>query len=167
MNDARSLNFVKAIGFTLPWETGRDRNGNLRADGGLHYRDKGLATKYGIWQGANPDLDVVNLSLERAVELYKERYWDCYRAMKPDVLDLDVAEIGLAVSVFDAGVNCGVGRAYRWYKSDKTAEGVNTQRGIHYATLKANPAHAGNYAGWMNRLNDLKKLVVVLRQERP
>lgn len=169
-NNARSLNFVKAIGFTLPWETGRDRRGNLREDGGLHYRDKGLPTKYGIWQGANPDIDVVNLTVERAVDYYQERYWNCYRVMKPDALDLDALEIGLAVSVFDAGVNCGVNRAYQWWKANKSAvdpaQATNETRGIYYATLKANPTLAVNYKGWIARLNDLKKFVDVLRQEQ-
>lgn len=162
----RSLNFVKALEFTLPWETGRERDGSLRKDGGLHYRDGNLPTKYGIWQGANRDIDVPSLTLPGAIEVYKDRYWLPYlKDMKPVYVALDVAEIGLAVSVFDGGVNCGVQRMMQWLKQSwenkDPARAVNELRGAFYAAKKDN----SNYNGWMNRLNDLKKYVDILRMD--
>lgn len=158
----RSLNFVQALKFTLPWETGTI-NGNLRPDGGLHYKDGGQPTKYGIWQGANPDLDVANLTLDQAIEVYKVRYWLIYITEKPVYIALDQAEIGLAVSVFDAGVNCGVRRAWEWFlatqNSEDQADAINIRRRLFYAGKKDNT----NYNGWMNRVNDLKKYVDIIR----
>jgi hypothetical protein len=164
----RSYNFVKALEFTLPWEAGLERDGSLRRDGGLHYRDGGLATKYGIWQGANPDLDVANLTLDQSIEVYKERYWLIYLTQKPVYANLDSVEIGSAVSLFDAGVNCGVSRAWGWFRKglDKKVDPaleVLSQRQAHYNRLKSDPEHAKNYNGWMRRLNDLKKYVEILR----
>jgi hypothetical protein len=159
----RSLNFVKALEFTIPWETGREVDGSLRRDGGLHYRDGGKPTKYGIWAGANPDVDVANLDLSKAIELYKERYWLPYLGEKPVSFNPDAGELGLAVSLFDAGVNTGVGRAWSWflqsYKEKDPAKALNALRGSFYSAKKDN----SNYGGWMNRLNDLKKYVDVLR----
>jgi hypothetical protein len=164
----RSYNFVKALEFTLPWETGRERDGTLRRDGGLHYRDGGLATKYGIWQGANPDLDVANLTLDQSIEIYKERYWLIYLTMRPVYAALDSMDPGQAVVLFDSGVNCGVNRAWGWYRSgmskkvDPTLE-VLSQRQAHYNRLKGQAEYSANYNGWMRRLNDLKKYVEILR----
>lgn len=166
----RSYNFVKAINFTLPWEAGRDKEGNLRDD---TISDTGGSTKYGISSRANPDVDVPNLTLEDAIAIYKKKYWDWYTVAQPQAwaVNLDAAEIGLAVSVFDCGVNQGVFQAQTWLlkalkdKIEDPAQYVNTMRGQKYATLKADPKYSGYYNGWMNRLNDLKKLVDVLRQE--
>jgi hypothetical protein len=168
----RSLNFVKAIGFTLPWETGKDKNGGLRADGGLHFRDGGVATKYGIWQGANPDIDVANLTLDQAIEIYKVRYWLVYATMKPVYSNLDQMEIGAAVSLFDAGVNCGPERAYGWFltgnKTKDPAKIINDLRGAYYFNLVSldRTKYGPDQKGWLLRLNDLKKFVDVLRLER-
>lgn len=160
----RSNNFVKALAFTIPWETGKEKDGSLRKDGGLHFRDQGKPTKYGIWQGANPDINVVSLDLNQAIEIYKVRYWLIYGQENPVQLNMDQVEIGLAVSLFDAGVNTGVERAWGWYitsQNDKDpAASINTKRGLFYAVNKAN----SNYNGWMARLNDLKKYVDIVRQ---
>lgn len=166
---ARSYNFVKALEFTLPWETGRDTMGRIPADGGLHYKDGGLATKYGIYQRANPDIDVANLSLEAAIELYKDRYWLPYLlSMKPVYVNLDVAEVGLAVSVFDGGVNLGVPQMMKWFKATvkeaDQAKAINDlRRKAYYRIVDEHPEKRFNLKGWLNRLNDLLKYVDVLR----
>lgn len=169
----RSFNFVQALNFTLPWETGRDRSGQLRADGGLHYRDEGKPTKYGIWQGANPDIDVASLTIEQACEVYKVRYWLIYLTEKPMYIALDQAELGLAVSLFDAGVNCGVQKAWSWFlkaeKNKDPAKIINDLRGARYFDLKSldRSKYGPSFDGWMKRLNDLKKYVDILRADPP
>jgi hypothetical protein len=159
----RSLNFVKALEFTLPWECGRKKDGSL--DDIVHYLDKGLPTKYGIWAGANPDLDVPKLTLDEAIEVYKDRYWLCYLHKRPVYANLDSVEIGLAVTLFDSGVNVGENRAWGWCRQvleDKDpAQSLIRLREAHYAKLKSSQPQ--NYKGWMNRTNDLKKYVDVLR----
>jgi lysozyme family protein len=63
-------------------------------------------TKYGISAASYPDLDIAGLTLAQAQEIYRRDYWD--RAGCPDMSPR------LALAVFDAAVNNGVGRAVRW-----------------------------------------------------
>ena len=67
--------------------------------------DPGGLTKYGISKRSNPDLDIENLTLKTAVEIYKERYWKPSRA---DYLNLELAE-----AYFDMVVNSGRVRAVK------------------------------------------------------
>lgn len=171
MPSPRPLGFVKAIEFTLPWETGKDKKGNLKADGGLHFLDGGLATKYGIYKGANPEVDVENLTVEAAVEIYKKKYWDCYVTMRPVSANLDNLPVALAVALFDTGVNCGQQTALKWFtKALETKNPTKTLldfRGAHYFNLvSANRIKYGPvYKGWMNRLSDLRKYTDVIEQQ--
>ena len=68
-------------------------------------RDPGGATKYGISQRQYPDLDIRNLTLAQAQQLYFRDYW---LPMRGD--DLPEA---IAIEVFDAAVNHGVRQAGR------------------------------------------------------
>lgn len=160
-------NFTKAIEFTLPWEAGRDRNGNIRSDGGLNYLD-GEVTKWGIYQKAHPELDVTKLTIEDAFAVYKKDYYDVYKTFKRDPLSLDDCPMPYAVAVFDTGVNCGVNRCYNWHLTAKeTKDPTKTLLGLrdaHYTNLKAsNYSRYGKfYNGWIRRLNDLKKYCEIL-----
>lgn len=80
--------FERCVSWVLDWETGTYTD---RAE------DKGGPTRWGISQVANPDVDVFNLSRERAAELYAERYWlplRCQRMPAP-----------IAMTVFDHAVH--------------------------------------------------------------
>jgi lysozyme family protein len=63
-------------------------------------------TKLGISAAAYPEMDIVNLTLGTAKALYQRDYWQriCGDQLPP----------ALALLVFDAAVNNGVGRAARW-----------------------------------------------------
>ena len=63
-------------------------------------------TNFGISAAAYPDLDIANLTLETAKELYRR---DCWNRLAGDHLPS-----ALALLVFDAAINNGVGRAARW-----------------------------------------------------
>lgn len=82
-------NFDKALKFVLESEGGYSDNKN----------DPGGETKYGISKRSHPDEDIKNLSLERAGEIYHERYWD---AVKGDDLPSGVDYV-----TFDGAVNHG------------------------------------------------------------
>lgn len=69
-------------------------------------RDPGGETKYGISKRAYPHLDIKNLTKEQAKQLY---YKDYFQPIRPLVKD----NPKLAVAVFDAAVNMGVGTAIR------------------------------------------------------
>lgn len=160
-----SNNFMEAMKFTMKWEVGYDRSGKLKADGGYTNdpRDPGGETKWGISKRANPDLDIKNLTLGEAIERYKRNYWDAYKTRSPP-LDLDEVPIDYAVSVFDTGVNCGVGRCFSWHlKAQKEEDPTLALLGLrqeYYLGLKTFSVFG---KGWINRLNDLKKLIEVLR----
>ena len=63
-------------------------------------------TKYGISAAAYPTLDIASLTLDQARAIYRVQYWDklrCYLLPLP-----------LALLVYDAGVNNGVGNAAKF-----------------------------------------------------
>lgn len=168
-----SNNFIRAMDFTMPWEVGRDRGGKLRQDGGYTNdpADPGGETKWGISKRAHPELDIANLTLDKAFAIYKKAYYDVYKT-KPTPLDLDSCRPAYAVAVFDTGVNCGVNRTYAWHlAASKTKDPTKTLLGLrdsHYTNIKAgNPALAKFYKGWINRLNDLKKYCEILKLDNP
>lgn len=153
--------FEYAINFVLRWEVGLDRStGKLRSDGGLN-NDDGSWTKYGIRQAANPDVDVKNLSYEDAIVIYRRKYWDPYT--------FDKYEIGLSCALFDSGVNCGPGKALKWYEKVKDekdpAYRLVEQRNIFYHDLAKQKKYQPFLRGWLNRTNDLKKYIDIIRLE--
>lgn len=179
MKSERPYGFVKALEFTLPWECGHPKKGEatvsfgsilLPADGGLNYHD-GEATKWGIYKRANPDVDVENLTLDQAIALYKEKYWDTYLNIRPVSANLDNLPTALAVATFDAGVNTGTSRAIRWLgkglESKTPHRAVNDLRGAYYFDLVSQDKErfGKNYKGWIARLTDLKKYCDVLEAE--
>jgi lysozyme family protein len=88
------------------WTSGTIGQGELRG------------TKYGISAAAYPDVDIKSLTLDDSRALYKRDYWD--------KIEGDSLDPGLALVVFDAAVNNGVGRAVRWLQEavGVTADGV-------------------------------------------
>lgn len=86
--------FAWAVQLVLVREGVCSPNGDGRSD------DKfGGLTRFGWSQRKNPDVDVENLTYERAIELYRERKWRKLRCaeMPPPV----------ALCVFDSAVNAG------------------------------------------------------------
>lgn len=68
-------------------------------------RDPGGLTRYGISQRAHPGVDVRNLTLAQAKQIYLTRYWLPLHA--------DAMPEAVAVQVFDAAVNHGIKPATR------------------------------------------------------
>lgn len=76
------------------WTTGRIGSGELKG------------TKYGISAMAYPDLDIRNMTLELAKDIYRDDYWNRVRGDSlPDGVDL---------FIFDAAVNQGVRDAIKF-----------------------------------------------------
>lgn len=142
--------FRVALQFTLKWEGGYVNDPS----------DPGGETKWGISKRAHPDLDIKNLTPEKAAEVYAKDYWD--RA------GCDGMALPLNVVVFDSAVNCGVNRAVTWARTAKTAQEFLNLRKEYYIGLAAkNPNFQKYLKGWLNRLNDLCKLVEVTSQQVP
>ena len=80
--------------------------------------DKGGATKYGISKKQYPDLDIENLTLDKAKEIYYRDYWDRYKCrFLPD---------SLSVALFDSVVNSNAKRMIKFLQQalGVTADGV-------------------------------------------
>lgn len=86
--------FEKAIEFVL-------RNEGLYVN---DVDDKGGETKFGISKRSYPTLDIKNLSLEKAKEIYKKDFWENQKYK-------NIKDIELAIKIFDLSVNVGVSRA--------------------------------------------------------
>jgi lysozyme family protein len=82
-------NFARALDFVFA------REGGYSADPA----DPGGATKYGISAKSHPDLDIRNLTVKQAGEIYRSQYWE------PNWCDQMPFWAGLAV--FDTAVNMG------------------------------------------------------------
>ena len=87
---------VRAIIFVLKHEGGYVNNP----------KDPGGETKYGISKRSYPDVDIPNLTMDKARRIYVQDYWDYLRCseMAPAV----------AMMIFDTGVNCGKYRTAKW-----------------------------------------------------
>lgn len=96
------------------WTGGRKGQGELRG------------TKYGISAKAYPHLDIKNLTLGEAREIYLNDYW---RPIKGDELPR-----AWRISVFDTAVNVGVPRAVRMMQD---ALGVMVDGSIGARTISA------------------------------
>jgi len=110
--------------------------------------DRGGETKYGISKAANPDVDIPSLTVDRAKQLYKERYWD---AIQADSLPASMREIA-----FDAAVNQGV----TWTKRALSQAAGDVSkffelRANRYANIVAGDESQKKFArGWEKRLEE-------------
>ena len=131
----------------------------LKYEGGYVADDAGKGpSNFGINKSANPDVDVKNLTKEKARELYKKRYWD---AIGGDALA--AKDPALATIAFDTAVNMGVSKASQLIAQSKGDPSTMLNlRQQHYNNLvKDNPEKFAPYAkGWKDRVADLATSVI-------
>jgi lysozyme family protein len=131
----------------------------LKYEGGYVKDDAGKGeSNFGINKSANPDVDVKNLTKEKARELYKKRYWD---AIGGDALA--AKNPALATIAFDTAVNMGVSKASQLIAQSKgDPSAMLNLRQQHYNNLvKDNPEKFAPYAkGWKDRVADLATSVI-------
>ncbi len=125
----------------------------VSVEGGYVANDAGAGpSKYGINAKANPDIDIENINLVEAREIYKKRYWDQINAVN---LPPEMRAIA-----FDTAVNLGVNKARVMLKeSNNNPQKMLDLRVQHYKKLiKNNPSLYKKYEnGWINRLNQLEE----------
>lgn len=129
---------------------------------GVITRDTGGLTKFGISQKAHPDVDVANLTQEKAAAILKSDYWD---KIGGDALPANVQHTAM-----DAAVNQGVDKANLWLKeSGGDPEKFNQLRADDYNRLaKENPAKYGQYLkGWLNRLENVANEPILAQDSAP
>jgi lysozyme family protein len=85
--------FDKAILHSLKWEGGYVNDPS----------DSGGETKYGISKKSFPDVDIKNLTLDEAKNIYLKNYWN--------PLYTQIKDESLAIKLFDLGINLGVAKA--------------------------------------------------------
>jgi len=68
--------------------------------------DKGGETKFGISKRSFPNIDIRELTLNNAKQIYKENYWN---KIKGDLID----DQDIANNIFDCSVNCGSSTSIR------------------------------------------------------
>lgn len=73
-------------------------------------KDPGGETKFGISKRQYPSLDIKNLTLEQAKDIYRTDYWGLIAG--------DQLPAWLAADVFDAAVHHGVPRASKWLQEE-------------------------------------------------
>lgn len=135
------MSFEEIIKFTLEHEGGYSKD--------LH--DPGGETKYGISKRSHPNEDILNLTIERAKEIYKEVYWNPLKNITDDKLRM---------AAFDTAVNVGVGRLKTWLTMCKDCTILLDRRERYYHDLVSNRPNMGRYLkGWINRVNDLRELL--------
>lgn len=84
--------------------------------------DSGGKTNFGITQRETP-IDVKTMTKAQAKEIYRKKYWNA--------LDCDNLPSGVDYTVFDYGVNSGVGRASKVYSQFKTLDPVKAINAIN------------------------------------
>jgi hypothetical protein len=125
-------------------------SGLWQREGGYNPRDpiSGAEVNFGIDKKYNPDVDVANLTQDKAKELYRKRYWD---TINGDALPKHLAPI-----IFDASVNQGPGYARDLLKrSDGDLQRAEQLRREDYIKLaEADPSKKAILPVWLQRTKE-------------
>lgn len=113
--------------------------------------DPGGETKYGISKRAYPDMDIKNLTVDAAREIYKRDYWDA--------CGCDGLKPGLDIAVFDTAVNMGCYSATAILKQSRDAGDYLWNRLSRYAAIAAKGNNTKFLRGWVNRLIALRRII--------
>lgn len=98
-------NWQRSIEFVLKQEGGLSIDPN---DPGNYVNGVFVGTKFGISANAHPNVDIVNLTVEQAKDIYRQSYWGPSGA--------SALPWPLCLAVMDLAVNGGVGTAQRALK---------------------------------------------------
>ncbi len=125
----------------------------LRMEGGLtdDPNDPGGLTNFGISKKAYPNLDIKNLTVDQAKEIYRRDYWEACKC--------DELAFPFDIAVFDTAVNQGTGKAKRILQItlDVEVDGIVGDITIA-ATFKATPGLIRKMLA--ERISDYVRLMV-------
>ena len=143
----------------------------LRNEGGYSNNslDPGGETNFGICKKYYPEIDIKNLTREKAIDIYYCDYW-----LKMNLNN--IYDENLVLQIFDCGVNCGISTAIKMIQKivEVTIDGdmgVETEMAIkdyfiadlvdlykqerkkyYFNLVRKNPELAIFLKGWMNRV---------------
>jgi lysozyme family protein len=158
--------FARALAHVMEWEGGYVNDPN----------DPGGETKFGISKRAYPALDIANLRLDEAEDIYRRDYWDRIRG--------DELSPGLALAMFDCAVNQGLGTAVKLLQRALGVAADGIIGPVTLAAVRRDPEKAfvefmaermQRYAvtggvksfsrGWFRRLSDTYRACMHLQRE--
>jgi len=140
-------NFNLAVDFVLKHEGGYSNDPN----------DPGGETNFGISKRYHPDVDVKNLTVEGAEQIYKAQYWDAYHC--------DDLPFPIDIIAMDTVVNCRPQVEADEIKMSKVmAANARDEalfvRAEYYVNCVVNrPSDVIYFFGWMNRVIELRQLI--------
>ena len=138
-------NFEVAMKFIFKWEGGYVNDPD----------DPGGETKFGISKRSYPEVDIKNLTKERAKELYFRDYWNT------PGLDLDNFPQDKAIVLMNVAVNMGLGRAKEFAKSEDYLAAIQAIRDFYNLLIRKNPKMEKYRKGWSNRTDDLQTYLTI------
>lgn len=136
-------NFGRAMRFVLSQE-----GGYLSAEEAAEIGDAGGATRWGIAQKFNPQVNVATMELDQAKRIYRDKYWQPVNG--------DNLPWPLALTVFDFAVNAGVAAALQLLNILSDFAAYNEGRRAYYRSLKQFDVFG---QGWLNRVDAIEKFV--------
>ncbi len=125
-------NFLQAFKELIGHEGGYKCEATDRMDwtGGRINVGKLVGTKYGISAGTYPHLDIKNLSLAQAQEIYKRDWWDRFKG--------DLLPYELAFQIFDSEVNHGARMGVKFLQRALGLDDDGVLGKVTLATVAAN-----------------------------
>lgn len=118
--------------------------------------DPGGETKYGISARAYPGVDIKNLTLNQAIEIYRTDYWN-------RILKFDPA---LSLIALDCAVNQGVSFSNKVLAEIQLLSPLSTQGRIEFfaaqreARYRKNPKFYKYGKGWLSRLSRVEEISI-------
>lgn len=148
--------FQIAVQFLLDPRDGYDAEGGYINDP----KDPGGETNYGISKRNHPDVDIKNLTLQGAMEIYQKEYWD--------VNKLDIVPIPLCIVLLDSYVQHrpSVVDQMRKVSDDDWKLIIALRRNFYLRLIQKKPDLKKFQNGWMNRLNSLSKYCTIILQDQ-
>lgn len=149
--------FTVAVQFLVDPKDGFDAEGGYSNDP----QDPGGETKYGIAKRSHPDVDIKNLTLEGAMDLYYKEYW------VPN--NLESYNLPMGIVLLDSFVQHSPGKVRQFLKAVDIKGGdwrriIEYRREYYLTLIKVRPTDIKYKNGWMNRLNNLAKYVDIAVQ---
>jgi len=175
--------FEKALKFVLEHETEftKGHHGDMKFAVSENVSgDAGGLTKFGIDQRSHPYLDIENLTLEHASEIYRKDYWEKHKCSElpwpVNAVHFDncvnmgpsqaVKLLQRTVGTHDDGImgphtKVALMAACKVRSPDVVALQICSQKEDFYVRLVEQKPELGKFKqGWLNRANDLKESIV-------
>ena len=132
----------------------------IEQEGGYvnHPKDPGGETKYGISKRAYPKLNIRDLTIQDAVRIYYDDYWED---------EWNKLGFPLAACMLDTAVNMGKKRAKEFFGRSDGSHIVYLQVRIakYKELIEKNPDLKVFEKGWMNRVRDLRRFIEVNKED--